>query len=164
MSSNPPAKAPEPTAPKLSRNDRIISYRKKSLKRAIAEGSTLTSGKAIRQNLPPCPCHEEKGLPNPCTDCVEFVLEKKNEHTIRVYEMKLDAIDKANTNQVRALKQQLANHDHSAIEKLRKTIVEKDAELEKWQQKFKKMEQVLKAWDEQGRQISINKNCAEMDK
>ena len=34
----------------------------------------------------------------------------------------------------------------------------------KGKQEFKKMEQVLKAWDDQGRQISINKNCAEMDK
>jgi len=31
-------------------------------------------------------------------------------------------------------------------------------------QEFKKMEQVLKAKDEAGKEISINKNCAEMDR
>jgi hypothetical protein len=31
-------------------------------------------------------------------------------------------------------------------------------------QEFKKLEQVLKARDEKGNEISINKNCAEMDR
>ena len=131
----------------MSNREKIIAWRTKWFARICHPDFGPITPETIRQKLGCCVCDPNREAPSPCNDCVEDFLWKRGERINSQCEMKLTTIDKAHTKQITELKRQLADHDSSAINTLRKSNDEKDAEIVTLQTKIAGKDKALDDWE-----------------